>query len=178
MPRRLPSSLCGDEPDRLLAAARNPRDRAILLLGFFCGLRISEIVGRRVEDLDLDRGMIQVRHGKGDKDRAVPIPAKILAELRAWVGDRREGFVFPGRGGSGHLTRNAVNLSIQAAAARAGITRRCTPHSTRHTYATRLLRTGADIIEVRDLLGHSSVATTSLYLSSDPERLRGAVDRL
>jgi integrase/recombinase XerD len=67
---------------------------------------------------------------------------------------------------------------IRAAALRAGIARRTTPHKLRHTYATRLLQRGADIIEVRDLLGHASVSTTQVYLSSDPERLRGAVDRL
>ncbi len=179
MSKHLPVSLRGDEPDRLLGSARTPRDRLLYLCGLLLGLRVSELVGLRVEDLDLDGGTCTVRHGKGDRDRALPIPARLLPELRSWIGTRRDGWVFPSpRSKTGHLSARAVQLSIRAAAARAGISRHTTPHKLRHSYATRLLQRGADIIEVRDLLGHSSVSTTQIYLSSEPERLRSAVDRL
>ncbi len=177
MPKRLPHSLRGDEPDRLLVATRGPRDRLLVLFGLYLGLRCAEIVCRRVEDLDLAGGVCQVRRGKGDRDRAVPIPARLRPELAAWL-DGRSGWVFPGRGRAGHLTTRGVQKVVAAAARRAGIARHVHPHALRHSYATRLLRTGADILEVRDLLGHASIATTQLYLSSEPERLRAAVDRL
>jgi integrase/recombinase XerD len=178
MPKRLPICLRGDEPDRLLAAVRCPRDRIIFLVGLYLGLRVSEIVGRRVEDVDLERAMYTVRGGKGDKDRVVPIPAKVLRDLQDWIGERKEGWLFPSRGRTGHVTARAVQVAIEKAAKKAGIARHVTPHKLRHTYATRLLQRGADIIEVRDLLGHASVATTQIYLGSEPERLRAAVDRL
>lgn len=176
--RRLPNCLTGDEPDRLLAAAKKPRDRLLMLCGLLLGLRVSELVGRRVEDLDLDQAVCQCRRGKGDKDRAVPIPARLLPELRTWLAGRRDGWLFPGVGCSGHLSVRAAQLLVQGAARRAGIARRVTPHRLRHSYAVRLLRTGADIMEIKELLGHSSVSTTQVYLSADAERMRAAVDRL
>jgi integrase/recombinase XerD len=178
MPKRLPVSLRGDEPDRLLAAVRCPRDRIVYLCGLYLGLRISEIVCRRVEDVDLQQSLYMVRHGKCDKDRSVPVPARLLPELRAWVGDRKEGWLFPSRGKTGQVTARGVQMAIAKAAKRAGIPRHVTPHKLRHTYATRLLQRGATIMEVRDLLGHASVATTQIYLECEPERLRAAVDRL
>lgn len=176
--RRLPSSLRGDEPDRLLHQSAGPRDRLLYQCGLYLGLRVSELVGLAVEDIDLSRGVCTVRHGKGDKDRAVPIPAKLLPELRAWIGERQTGWLFPSPRGAGHLSARAVQVSIRKAAQRAGIARHVTPHKLRHSYATNLLRRGADIVEIKELLGHSSIATTQVYLSADPERLRDAVDRL
>ena len=168
----------GEEPAQLLAAVRCARDRVIVLLGLYCGLRVSEIVGLRVEDLDLGRGMLQVRHGKGDKDRALPIPSKLVPELRAWC-EGRTGWLFPSPASAAkHLTSRAVQMSIKAAAARAGIVRRVTPHKLRHTAATKLLRSGMDIICLRDFLGHSSVSTTQIYTASDPEYLRSGVEKL
>ena len=176
--RRLPKTLVGDEPARLLAAIYKPHHRLIALMGLYLGLRISEILNTRVEDLDLDRGMCQVRHGKGDKDRAVPVPSKLLPKLLAWCAGR-EGLLFasskrPGR----PICARTIQKMIRAAARRAGIARKVTPHVWRHTCATHLLRSGADIVEVRDILGHSSIATTQIYLSSDPARLQKAMERL
>ncbi len=179
VPKRLPIFLHGDEPERLFAAAVALRDRTLILVGFYLGLRVSEIVCRQVEDIDLDRALCVVRKGKGDKDRAVPIPVALLPALRAWIADRTTGWLFPStRSQTGHLSARAFQKSIKLTAARAGISRHVTPHKLRHSYATALLHSGADIIEVRDLLGHSSVATTQIYLHTEPERLRAAVDRL
>jgi integrase len=95
MPRRLPSCLRGDEPDRLLAAAPTRRDRLLIGCGLLLGLRVAELVGLRVEALDLARGVCMVWRGKGDKDRAVPIPARLLPELAAWLDGRTGGWLFP-----------------------------------------------------------------------------------
>lgn len=177
MRRRLPKTLIGDEAGRLLAAIRKPHHKLIASMGLYLGLRISEILDRRVEDFDFDRCICRVWHGKGDKDRAVPIPAKLLPELLAWCAGRT-GWLFPSHSRTGRLGPRSVQRMIRSAARRAGITRKVTPHVWRHTCASQLLRSGADIIEVRDILGHSSVATTQVYLSSDPARLKSAMDRL
>ncbi len=179
VPIRLPISLRGDEPERLIGVASTHRDRILLLMGYYLGLRVSEIVGCLVEDIDLDVAFCTVRRGKGDKDRAVPIPAALLPDLRAWIGGRTSGWLVPSkRSVTGHHAIRSVQKMIKAAAIRAGIARRVTPHKLRHTFAIRLLERGAHIIEVRDLMGHASVSTTEVYLGSEPERLRAAVDRL
>ena len=137
----------------------------------------------RIEDVDLCQGMAFIRQGKGDKDRYVPIPAKLSGQLRAWIADRREGWVFPSPLSSDRLCSRGIQrlmkrIATKANIAGANVPRKVTPHKLRHAYASRLLQTGADIMEVRDLLGHSSVATTQVYLHTDPDRMRAAVERL
>lgn len=177
--RRLPIFLKGNEPELILGQLERGRDKLIFLIGIYAGLRVSEIVGRRVEDVDQANSLLEVRQGKGDKDRTVPISPKLLEPLKAWIGARTLGWLFPSpRNPDGHLSARQVQLSIQAAAKRAGIAKKITPHKLRHTFAGNLLRAGADIMEIRELLGHESVATTQVYLQAIPERLRGAVDRL
>lgn len=177
--RRLPVYLRPQELELLVAAAPTQRDRVILLIGAYAGLRVSEIVKLQVEHVDFEAAMLEVHAGKGDKDRNVPMHQRVGWELKAFLAGRRTGWVFASdRGGSGHLTSRAVQLMIAAAAARAQIARHVTPHKLRHTFATQLLAHGADLLEIKDLLGHASVATTQIYAAALPERLRGAVDRL
>lgn len=183
MAKRLPYFLPDDEPDLLLRAAVAPRDRLLLLLGMYCGLRVSEMCRLRVEDVDFTRGVVTVRHGKGDKDRAIPLADKIVEPLRVWVEARRDGYLFPSARREGPLTTRAVQLLLKRLAQKAGLSgaktgRRYTPHKLRHRFATGLLRSGADIVEVQELLGHANLATTAIYLHADPQRLRAAVNRL
>jgi integrase/recombinase XerD len=182
MARRLPLFLKDREPEAILRATRRERDRILLLAGLYCGLRVSELCRLDVADLDFGRRILFVRQGKGKKDRMVPIPRKLLGPLRAWVNARNSGPVFPSSHG-GCLTPRAVQLLVKRLAAAAGLPqaaqlRYATPHKLRHAYATRLLESGATIYEVRDLLGHSSIATTETYLHTTPERLSKAVDRI
>lgn len=142
-----------------------------------CGLRVSELCKLRVEHLDLADRSLLVFQGKGKKDRYLPIPSSLAAELRAWVGDRRDGPVF-GSPRGGHYTTRAVQKMIERARERAGISKRCTPHTLRHTYATSLLRSGANILEIKALMGHANIATTEIYTHLDTDQYRGAVDRL
>ena len=179
--RRLPRSFPAHELHALLHACVRERDRLILQVGFQCGLRVSEIVGLDVPDLDWERGQLLVRRGKGDKDRTVPVPSKLLTALGTYLAGRTRGPLFPSPRG-GHLTTRAVQKLMKRLAIRAGLPDaarpyRTNPHKLRHTAATRWLRSGADIIEVRDLLGHASVATTQGYLSADSSRLKAAVER-
>lgn len=177
MPRRLPKTLRGSEPDRLEAAARSARDRLIIQCGRYLGLRVSEICGLRVENVDLESGEVLVVAGKGDKDRTVPVPSRFLPELATWIAGRTSGPVFLSRHRRPLSTRT-VQVMVRRAQADADIARRVTPHMLRHTYATTLLNRGANLREVQELLGHANIGTTEIYTHVSVDRLRGAVDRL
>lgn len=182
MSRRLPLFLKDHEPEAIIRATRRERDRILLLTALYCGLRVSELSKLDVADLDFDRRLLFVRQGKGKKDRAVPIPQKLLGPLRGWVGGRAGGAVFLSRQG-GRLKPRAIQLMFKRLAVAAGLpqaekARYATPHKMRHAYATRLLEAGATIYEVSCLLGHSSISVTEVYLHSSAHRLAQAVDRL
>ena len=177
--RRLPEFLRPPEAKALIAAAKSERDRLIALVGLGAGLRCSEIVRLRVEDVDVAGQVLFVRLGKGKRDRYVPMPLLLANALRVWIGDRLTGWVFPSpRKADRPLTTRAVQYLVGRLKVAARIVRRCSPHTMRHSYATDLLRNRADITEVQRLLGHSSPNTTSRYLHCDPTRLQGVVDRL
>lgn len=178
--RRLPVFLRGHELDALLAAAEGELDRVLLMTAAYAGLRISEVVKLRVEHIDLEQGVLFVSQGKGDKDRYIPLASKLLGPLRAWIGGRRAGYVFPAlrQRSRGHLSQRYAQLMVLATAARAELTKHVTPHKLRHTFATQLLSKGANVREVQELLGHSNLGTTEIYLHCDVDRLRGAVERL
>jgi site-specific recombinase XerD len=189
--RRLPNFLRAAEIDRLIQAAeachaeaRSPakkaaarRDLVQVQAGLFLGLRVSELCKLRVEDLDLDQRTAMVVQGKGGKDRSLPISERLFAVLMDWLGERRAGFVFEGKGGR-KLSTRTVQLRMLALGQKAGLTKRLKPHTLRHSFATRLLEKQAAIHEVSELMGHSNISTTQVYLHTVPERLRGAVDRL
>lgn len=181
--RRLPTFFRQPEADALVAAAGRERDRLILLVGLLMGLRVSEITKLEIPDLDLQKGSAFLRAAKGDKDRYVPIPERLLEPLRAWVGAKPVGYVFPSPRGGKRLCDRAVQRMLKRVATKANIPgvevpRKITPHKLRHTFATTLLQKGATIREVQELLGHSSVATTEVYTHVAVERLKTVVDRL
>ncbi len=149
----------------------------MIMAGLFMGLRISEIVSLRAEHLDLDGGQALVYQGKGSKDRYVPLRDDLVAELRAWLGDRRDGIVFASPRG-GELLPRTFYGAIRKLAAAARIMKRVSPHTCRHSFASRLVQRGTDIVTVRDLLGHSSIAVTQVYLHADATKLKAAVERL
>lgn len=189
--RRLPVFLRGPEAEALVAAAtaerdaaRSPskraaaeRNRLLILAGLYMGLRVSELCKLRIEDVDLEQGMAMILQGKGDKDRGVPVPEKLLAELRPWIGERRSGFLFANPRG-GKLSSRTVQMMVRRLAAVANIPRRVKPHTLRHSYATHLLDKGANIREVQELLGHASVATTEIYTHVSGEKLKKVVNLL
>ncbi len=161
---------------------RGIRDRAWLHVLAGAGLRVSELCALDVEDYR--DAALTVRSGKGGRDRVVPLPAPARAALARWLETRsapegqRALFVTLGGGSLGQrLTRRRADEILRHWCGLHGIPI-VSPHALRHTYATRLLRAGADISEVQAALGHASIATTSRYLHADPARLRAAVDRL
>jgi integrase/recombinase XerD len=181
--RRLPRVLSYAEVKRLLesvhgAEAAAVRDRAILEVMYGCGLRASETVGLEVGDVDLRHGFVRP-HGKGNKERVVPLGSEAAAALTRYlraarpdlVGGRPEPRLFVNFRG-GQLSRQGLYKIIQRHAKAAGLGGRMSPHTLRHSFATHLLNGGCDLRSVQEMLGHADVATTQLYTHLSPERIK------
>ena len=181
--RRLPTVLTVPEIERLVAApdADTPlgvRDRALLELCYATGARVSELVSLRLTDLVFDEGLARL-YGKGSKERLVPVGRRALGAAALYAREirpgldrgRSRGVLFVNARG-GPLTRVGAWGIIKAAARRAGLTKRVTPHTLRHSFATHLLEGGADLRAVQEMLGHADLATTQLYTHVDREYLR------
>jgi site-specific recombinase XerD len=170
--KRLPSVLSKEEVARLIDAARHPKHRLLLMLLYSSGMRVGEVVRLRIEDVDVERGLVRVRDGKGAKDRHTLLSSKALAVLRAYrevFGCRR--WVFEGGRDGRHYTERSVQHVVQHCAARAGIERTVTPHTLRHSFATHLLEAGTDLRYIQELLGHGSSRTTEIYTHVTATRL-------
>lgn len=174
----LPEVLSPEEVDRLEAAIdlskwEGQRNLAIIEMLFSCGLRVSELVNLALNDLYLNEGFIKVR-GKGSKERLVPISPKAVQELNNWFIDRNlmrikpgeESYVFLNRRGA-HLTRVMIHTLIKNYAQEAGIKKNISPHTLRHSFATALLKGGADLRAIQAMLGHEDIATTEIYTHLD-----------
>jgi site-specific recombinase XerD len=161
---RLPCVLDREETARFLDALRHPKHRALVTLMYSAGLRVGEVVRVRPEDLDVPRGLLRVREGKGSKDRVTLLSKRALALLGAYTeAFRPQGWLFPGERPGRHLTARSVQKVIRACARRAGIAKRVTPHTLRHSFATHLLESGTDLRFIQELLGHASSRTTEIY---------------
>lgn len=182
--RRLPDVLSTAEIDRILAAIdrttpKGVRDDAMLELLYSCGLRVSELISLRLCDLFFGEGYIRVI-GKGDKQRLVPISAAARDRIQLYLEKRRsartgEEVVFLNNRGK-QLTRVMIFTILKEAARRAGITKRISPHTFRHSFATHLLEGGASIRQVQEMLGHENILTTEIYTHLDHEHLRRTVE--
>ncbi len=185
-PRRgrvLPSVLTVQEMERLLASppADEPlawRDRALVELGYGAGLRVSELTSLGTADLLLNEALVRVT-GKGNKQRLVPIGRKVIGTVSVYLNNTRTGLDRGQTGGRVLLNARGKPLSrvgawsvIKRLARRAGITKRVTPHTLRHSFATHLLEGGADLRAVQEMLGHADLSTTQLYTHVDREYLR------
>ncbi len=182
--RTLPDVLTAAEMELLLAAPSldHPlawRDRALLELGYGAGLRVTELCTLRISDLLLPDGLVRV-FGKGGKERLVPIGRKVIGAVSVYLNQTRP-TLDKGKG-AGRVLLNArgTPLSrvgawgiIRKLTARAGITKRVSPHTLRHSFATHLLEGGADLRAVQEMLGHADLATTQIYTHVDREYLRG-----
>jgi integrase/recombinase XerD len=148
---------------------------------YACGLRISEAATLQVRAIDGVNGFVRVI-GKGNKERCVPLPQPVLTELRRlWKTHRNGRWLCPTRDGTGPISRHALWLTFRKVAREAGIRKRVSPHSLRHSYATRLLEKGIDTRVVQILLGHARIATTAIYTHlTEPTRtsLKAILDKL
>jgi site-specific recombinase XerD len=160
---KLPVVLSKEEVRQFFAAVKRLKTRALLMTIYACGLRVSEVVHLQVGDIDSARMAIRVRQGKGRKDRYVMLSAKLLEVLREyWKEHRPPLWLFPGLDPNVPLNRKAVNQACAYAGRRAGLSKRISPHSLRHSFATHLLEAGTDIRTIQALLGHRSLRTTAL----------------
>ena len=173
-PRLLPEVLTRDDVARFLSAALPGRDRTLLETAYSCGLRLRELLGLRVTDIDGQRMVLHVRHAKGKKDRLVPLSPRLLAVLRSyWRASRPRTWLFPGNKPGTALTDGTVQRIAKRTAVRAGLAKRIHPHTLRHSFATHLLEAGVDLLTVQTILGHSHFYTTAKYLHISQRRLQG-----
>jgi integrase/recombinase XerD len=183
--RRLPDVLSRDETTRLLEAPDPAdrlywRDRALLELAYASGVRVSELTALKARDVDLDERFATV-YGKGSRERLVPVGGPAVDAIRVYLRELRPvlergagkgsgALLLNARGGG--LTRMGVWKILRKHVIRAGIERRVTPHTLRHTFATHLLEGGADLASVQEMLGHADIATTQIYTHVDRDYLR------
>ena len=187
--RSLPDTLSVEEVDDLLSSSSQQetsdsmRDRAMFELIYACGLRVTELVSLNLEDLDLEQSNVRCL-GKGGKERLIPVHASAVSVLRRYIDEARpelvkkasERSLFLNRRGQ-RLSRQGFWLILKAHAKRAGIDKKITPHTLRHSFATHLLQGGAPLRHVQELLGHSSITTTQVYTHLTSEHVRTEYDR-
>ena len=180
-PKKLVSFLPVDEAAVLMDARpaggpERPRDAAVLELLYACGLRVSELAGLDLDDVDRARQTVRVL-GKGRKERIVPYGGRAASALAAHLASRGDdrGPLFANRRG-GRLTVRSIHSIVRRRALACGITRRVSPHTLRHTFATHLLDAGADLRMIQELLGHSRLSTTQRYTHVGTDQLMRAYD--
>jgi len=175
--RRLPRYLEPEEVASMVEACTSLRDRVIILLLFATGLRVSELVSLRKDDVDLEKRSIRVR-GKGGKERVVYFPEALVPLFKAYMEGLPESaeYLFPSV--EGHMHYTTVERIVKKAAASAGLKKKVTPHMLRHSFATHSLAMGLDLREIQELLGHSSLSTTQVYAHVSRERLRRDYDKV
>ena len=179
----LPEVLSTEEIDRMEAAIdlskwEGQRNRAIIEVLFSCGLRVSELVNLKFNDIFEREKFLRII-GKGDKERLVPISDSALHEIQLWLYDRNlmkikpgeQDYVFLNRRGA-HLTRTMILIMIKRTAEEAGITKTVSPHTLRHSFATELLKGGPDLRAIQEMLGHENIKTTQIYTHIDITTLR------
>jgi integrase/recombinase XerD len=184
-PRKLPAVLSVEEVGQLLEAAPGLKYQAILGTAYGAGLRVSEVASLKVDDIDSTRMLIRVEQGKGRKDRNAMLSPQLLTLLRLWwkEGKRRglmlpHGWLFPGRGCTDPISTRQINRAIHEAAEAAGIRKRVSPHTLRHSFATHLLEQDVDIRVIQVLLGHSKLDTTALYAQVATKTIRSVTSPL
>lgn len=184
--KHLPEVLSLQEVDLLessidLSKWEGQRNKAIVEMLFSCGLRVSELINLKLSQLFLNEKFIRVL-GKGKKERLVPISESAIKELQLWFYDRNimkikpgeDDYVFLNRRGA-HLTRTMILIMIKKQAQLAGITKTISPHTLRHSFATELLKGGADLLAIQAMLGHESISTTEIYTHIDISAIRETI---
>jgi integrase/recombinase XerD len=171
-PKTLPCVLSPEEVAQLLEAAPPGRDCVLLETTYACGLRLGDVLSLQASAIDSSRMVVHVRHGKGAKDRLVPLSVHLLAELRDYWRRYRPGtWLFAGPSGK-RLCAGTVQRMIKRVLRRAGISKPATMHTLRHSFATHMLEAGVDILTLQNILGHRHLSTTACYLHLRSDRLR------
>jgi integrase/recombinase XerD len=180
-PRKLPIILSPEEVARLIDCAPGPglKYKAALSVAYGAGLRVSEVVSLQVGDIDSSRMLIRVDQGKGKKDRYVMLSPSLLELLRDWWRQARpKAWLFPGRGVPEHISTRQLNRCFHIAADMAGINKKVSPHTLRHSFATHLLEQNIDVRVIQVLLGHANLDTTALYTRVATTTIRNVMSPL
>ncbi len=180
-PQKVPNYLVEAEVSRILESCRNTKEKLLVELLAYTGVRVSELCSIRVSDIDLENKSLKIRGGKGDKDRLVIFSDKIIPDLKKYIMELKERkgkveFLFP-TAKSRKISPVTVERIVRSLAKKAGINKKVTPHVLRHTFATSLLRNGADIRIIQVLLGHASISTTQIYTHVDDGALRRSYEK-
>ena len=181
VPRSLPKALTPEEVRKLLSKIppTRRRDRLIFLLLYGAGLRVSELCNLKKDDVDLERGVIIVRGGKGAKDRVVPVSLALVREIKAYLSERDDNseylLVEVRRNKKDRLSPKTVWYLLNRYGKKAGV--KVTPHMLRHSFATHMLERGVDIRAIQELLGHSNLSTTQIYTKVTVEHLKKAQEK-
>ena len=175
----LPANIFGQKRQHVVVIRQ--RYEILFLLLLYSGLRISEALGLKVQDIRVVEGVAKSLRviGKGNKERLVPLPAAFGEKLGDWLqGGSDPEFVFAQKPGGKPPSAAAARAYLQRLKKRAGITKKISPHKLRHTYATRVLETGAQLVDIQALLGHVNLATTQIYTHVDEDRMAAIVSKL
>ena len=168
VPKKLPEILTRDEISELIGKCYNVKHKAIILMAYGSGLRVDELASLKVKDIESEAMRVCVRGGKGEKDRYTVLSENALQSLRAyWLKYRPkspDGFLFPGSKNIGYITSSAISGAISTAQHRTNITKNITPHTLRHCFATHSLEDGYSLLQIKEMLGHSSISSTTIYL--------------
>ncbi len=179
--KKLPVYLNENDAARLLAAAGSSRNRAVVSVFLYTGIRVSELINLNIEDVDFEENIIYIRSGKGDKDRIVVMPDSCKSDLMAYLKIRikiktANTSLFVSNKKT-KFNSSSIERCIKKIAIKADINRNVTPHVLRHTFATSVLRNGGDIRFIQQILGHSSLATTQIYTHIDDNMLKEMYSR-
>ncbi|MEN2282469.1 site-specific tyrosine recombinase/integron integrase [Algoriphagus sp. SE2] len=163
-PRILPHVLSKEEVKSILSAHKNIKHRTMLSLIYACGLRRGELLNLKLKDVDSKRGVLRVNHGKGAKDRIVPISEKVIEMLREYYKlEKPLNYLFEGSNAGHPYSSKSLENVLNQAVTKVGMKKKATLHWLRHSYATHLLESGTDLRYIQELLGHNSSKTTEIY---------------
>jgi site-specific recombinase XerD len=178
-PRRLPEVLTRQETVAIITNIKNHKHCLLIQTIYGCGLRVSEAIELRKENLIFDDNVIIIKEGKGRKDRIVKMPLSIAEQLKAYIDSRNDDnpYVFDSNMG-GHLTIKSVQLIVKKACKKAEIKRSIHVHTLRHSFATHLLEQGTDLRVIQRLLGHSNIKTTEIYTHVSRNLIKNVVSPL
>ena len=173
-PEKLREVLTPEEVARLIEAAPGPKYRAALSLAYGAGLRVSEVIGIKVADIDSERMVLRIENGKGGRDRLAKLSPLLLDELRAWWrASKPQVYLFPSRMSAfDHISARQFTRACQTAATRARLGKRVNPHMLRHSFATHLLDAGVDVRIIQVMLGHKKLSTTAIYAAVSPRLIQ------
>ena len=167
--KRLPEVLTKDEVKRLIDSASNRKSRLIISLLYSSGLRVSELVNLRIEDLNLNEGTGWVRKGKGSKDRIFTVSNNLVNQLKQYLEGKQHNYIFSK---DKPLTTRNIQKIIKNLREKCSINKKITPHTLRHSFATHLLEQGTDIRIIQSILGHSNLNTTQVYTHISSEQIK------